>query len=125
MLIVSSEIPISGPRRSLGTLSPSAAAATSNKPTPRSVPLITKRCRANSMSSSAASSMAPAIRRPLTTIASAALAITHEPRRIDLAEAEPLAGQHPVAVAGHQPDLMGLYPEPFADHLGKARLVSL
>jgi hypothetical protein len=33
--------------------------------------------------------MTPVIRRPLSTIASAALAMTHDPRRIDLAEAEP------------------------------------
>jgi hypothetical protein len=61
MEIVSSEIPVTGPCSSAGMPSPNAAAATSNKPTARSVPFTTRRPRANSMSTAAVSSMAPAI----------------------------------------------------------------
>jgi malate dehydrogenase (oxaloacetate-decarboxylating)(NADP+) len=48
-----------------------------------------KSCLLNSISSSATSSVAAAIRRPFSTTSSAALAVTQAPSRIDRADAEP------------------------------------
>src|SRR5215469_15428352 len=124
MLIVSSETAISGPRNSDGMPSPIAPAATSNRPTARSVPFRTKRPRANSISCSAASSMAPAMQRLVDDgvcgLGDNPGAEAHRPRRGRAA-----ASLHAVGIAGDQPDPVGLGPEPFGDDLREARLVAL
>ena len=87
--MVSSPAPASGPRSVSGASGRSAAAAASNRWTPRSVPLTVNRDFEKSRSVSAASSSHAAMRRPLSTIWSDALAMTTPARRIERPECDP------------------------------------
>ena len=87
--MVSSPVPSSGPPSAPGASSRSAAAATANRSTARSVPRTVNLRPEYSTSAAAASRSHAAIRAPLATIWSAARASTTPPRRIERPECEP------------------------------------
>jgi hypothetical protein len=70
--------------------------------------------------------MAPAMRRPFS-LDNCVGGLGDDPRSKPHRSGggRAAAGLHAVGVAGDQPDLLGLDPQPFADDLRKARLVAL